>query len=139
MIGSTWALAMGLALFVAVRLADAPQRFGLAIFVAALLVALGCAMHLGAAIGGLGRPPPTARAGLILVSWVVAGAATAWALARAPGDELLVVMIWGPITVGVIGLAARPSGQRWHAVPFVAVAVALALVLGPVWLARQTA
>jgi hypothetical protein len=136
-IGSALALAMGIVFLAAVRFSGDPQAHGLAVFVGILLVAVGCAMHLHAVLDRLLDTAATLwRAGATLLGWLAVGAGTAWLLGRAPGDEVLIALMFAPGTLGVTGrLVARDA--RWPALVFLALAGVLVALLGPIWWDRQ--
>lgn len=136
MLGSSLALAMGLVFLAAVRLSGHPQAFGLVVFVGVLFVALACALHLGAMLDQLRAATGPRRLVLKVAAWLAIGAGTAWLIERAPGDEVLVALLVVPGAVAVAGVVVARS-ERWAAGAFLALAVLLAALLGPIWLERQ--
>jgi hypothetical protein len=62
-------------------------------------------------------------------------AATGWAILRAPGPELLTGLLTAPVLVGLGGIVVARE-DRWAAVGFLVVALALSGVLIPAALER---
>ncbi len=136
MLGATTALALGATLLAAFRVSGSPGGAGVVVFIGAWLVAIGCAMHLGATLDrrALARGW---RIGLKLAAWALTLGATAWAMTRAPGPELLTGLITVPPAVGLAGIVLAPD-DRWPALGFALVALALTAILVPAALQRLT-
>jgi len=133
-LGSTLALAMGLLLLAAARLSGNPTAYGLVVFVGLLIVALSCALHLGAVIDRI--PGPAAwplRLSAKVVVWLLVSGGTAWLIGRAPRDDVLVALLLVPSTVGIAGVAVARD-NRWPAVAYLAVAGLLMALVVWVWL-----
>ena len=136
MIAATLGLALGTILLGAFRASGSPSGAGVVVFVGAWLVAIGCAIQLGAILERV-VPASGWRIILKLATGAMILGATAWAMARAPGPELLTGLLTVPALVGVAGviLARR---DRWPALGFALVALALSAVLVPAALERLT-
>ena len=134
MIGSTLALAVGATLLAAFRVSGSPAGAGVLVFLGAWFVAIGCALHLGAILDKAALAIGW-RISLKLAAWALIVCATAWAMARAPGPELLTGLLTVPGLVAIAGtvLARR---DRWSALGFAFVAVALTAMLVPAALER---
>lgn len=132
-LGSTMALALGLIFLAAARLSGRPTAYGFVVFVGVLLVALSCAMHLGAVLDRLDRTAPALRAGAKLAVWVVVGAGTAWLIGRTPGEEVLIGLMIVPAAVGIAGVAVARD-ERWPAITYLVIAGLLAALIAWVWL-----
>jgi hypothetical protein len=134
MIGATLALTLGATFIVVFRLSGSPTGAGVLVFLGACLVAIGCAMQLGAILdrvvvaGGW-------RWLLKTAAWALVVAATGGAILRAPGPELLTGVLIVPPIVGVVGVLAC-GDERGKALGFLAVALGLSALLIPVALGR---
>ena len=106
-------------------------------FVGTWFVAIGCAMHLSAILDRMGRLAIGWRTSLKLAAWALTLGATAWAMARAPGPELLTGLLTVPALVGVAGTALARS-DRWSSLGFAFVALALSALLVHAALERLT-
>lgn len=136
MLGSSLALAMGIVFLAAVRASGQPQAFGVAVFVGIVLVAVACAMHVGAIVDRLDPIAPPFRVAARWIAWVVVAGGTAWLIGRAPGDEVLLGLLIAPTALGIAGMVVAHD-DPWPAVAFLALAGLLIVVVGPVWLERQ--
>jgi len=136
MIGSTLVLALGATLLAAFRVSGSPAGAGVLVFVGTWFVAIGCALHLSAILDRMGLAIGW-RTSLKLAAWALTLGATAWAMARAPGPELLTGLLTVPALVGVAGTV--PAGSdRWSSLGFAFVALALSALLVPAALDRLT-
>ena len=134
MIGATVALTFGASLLAAYRVSGSPAGAGVVVFAGAWLVAVGCALQLGAIFDRV-TPPGAWRFLAKVAIWAVALATTGWAILRAPGPELLTGLLTVPAIVGLVG-AFVARQDRWAAVAFLVVALALSGVLVPAALER---
>jgi hypothetical protein len=134
MIGATLALALGASFLAAFRLSGSPGGAGVLVFLGACLVAIGCAMQIGAILdrvvvaGGW-------RWLLTSAAWALVASATGWAILRAPGPELLTGVLTVPPIVGVVGVMVC-GDDRGRALGFLAVALGLSVLLIPAALER---
>lgn len=135
MIVASLALAMGIVLLIPVRMSETPQALGLVVVVATVLIAAGCALQLSEVIGGAALAAPW-RAPLIVGAWLATFGGAAWAVSRAPGSELLIVLMTAPVAVGAVGVILQPAEKRWGAATFTGLAIGLTLLLLPALLAR---
>ena len=134
MIGATFTLALG-AMFLAVfRLSGSPVGAGVLVFVGACVVAMACAMQLGAILDRSALAVAW-RVLLKVAAWALIGSATGWAILRAPGPELLTGLLTVPPLVGVFGVAASGHDRR-AAAGFLIVALGLSALLVPAALER---
>ena len=129
MIGSTLALALGATFIAAFRVLENPRGAGVLVFLGAWFVAIGCALHLGAILDRVSLASRW-RISLKLAAWALTLGATAWAIARTPGDELLVGLLTVPVLVAFAGIVLA-GRDRWSALGFAAVALALSAVIAP--------
>ena len=137
MLGSALVLALGVVILVAVRLSGSAVEYGFAVFVGILLVAAGCAMHIGAITDELLRTRHgVLRFAVRLAAWIGVGLGTAWVIGRAPGDEVLFSVLTVPSALALGGLAVRRRSP-WPALPFLVLTIAMVSVLGQVWIARH--
>lgn len=136
MLGSALALAMGISLLTAVRLSGNPQGFGLAVALGVILVAIACASHASAVLDRLEDVPSMTCLAVKVATWVSTGGGTIWLVGRAPGDEVLVVLIVVPMALGIVGLVVTRDSP-WPAVAFLVLAGLLTILLGPIWLERH--
>jgi hypothetical protein len=133
MLVSTMALAMGLLLLMAARLSGNPIAYGFVVLVGILLVALSCAMHLGAVLDRLYESAAALRVGAKLGVWLLVGGGTAWLIGRAPGDEVLFGLMIVPPAVGIAGVAVAQD-ERWPAAAYLAITGILTVLIVWVWL-----
>ena len=136
MIGSALALAVGAALLAAFRLSGSPVGAGVLVFVGTWFVAIGCALHLSAILDRMALAIGW-RISLKLAAWALTLGATGWAIARAPGPELLTGLLTVPTLVGIAGTVLAGS-DRWSSLGFAFVALALSAILVPAALERMT-
>lgn len=135
MIAATFALAFGAILLSAYRLSGSPAGAGVVVFLGAWIVALGCASQVGAILDRVARDSGW-RFLAKLAAWAVVLGVTGWAMLRAPGPELLTGLLIMPVVVGLVGtLVARQD--RWGAVAFLIVALALSAMLVPAAIERM--
>jgi hypothetical protein len=134
MIGATLALTLGATLLGAYRLSGSPAGAGIVVFLGAWFVAFGCALQLGAILDRVTLASAW-RFLLKVTAWAVVLAATGWAILRAPGPELLTGLLTAPVLVGLGGIVVARE-DRWAAVGFLVVALALSGVLIPAALER---
>ena len=134
MIGSTLVLALGATLLAAFRVSGSPIGAGVVVFVGVWFVAIACALHLGAIRDRMGLAMGL-RISLKLAAWALTLGATAWAMARAPGPELLTGLLTVPVVVGMVG-ALLAGRDRSASLGFAFVALALSALLVPAALER---
>jgi hypothetical protein len=129
MIGSTLALAVGATFIAVFRMSGNPLGAGVLAFLGAWFVAIGCALHVSAILDRVALTSGW-RISLKLAAWALILGATAWAIARTPGGELTIGLLTAPVLVALAGvvLAGR---DRWPALGFAAVALALSALLVP--------
>ena len=132
MIAATFALALGAMLLAAFRISGSPVGAGVLVFLGAWFVAIGCALHLTATIDRLALAVGW-RMGLKLAAWAFVVGATVWAIARAPGPELLTGLLTVPVLVGVAGILPQ---ARAAALGFLVLALALSAFLLPAAIER---
>jgi hypothetical protein len=134
MIAATLSLALGAILLGAFRVSGSPAGGGVVVFVGAWLVAIGCALQLGAILDRVALASG-GRIVLKFATWAFVLGATAWAMARAPGPELLTGLLTVPPLVGMAGVIIARR-DRWPALGFAIVALALSALLVPAALER---
>ena len=129
MIGSTLALAVGATFIAVFRASGNPLGAGVLAFLGACFVAIGCAMHLSAILDRVALASGW-RIFLKLAAWALTLGATAWAIARAPGPELTIGLLFAPPLIAICGIVLA-GRDRWSALGFAAVALALSALLVP--------
>ena len=129
MIGSTLALALGATFIAVFRVSENPLGAGVLVFLGAWFVAIGCALHLSAILDRVALAIGW-RISLKLAAWALTLGATAWAIARTPGDELLIGLLTVPVLVALAGIVLA-GRDRWSALGFAAVALALSALIAP--------
>ena len=129
MIGATFALALGAMLLAIYRSSGSPAGAGVLVFIGAWVVAIGCAMQLSAILERL-APAGWWRLLLKSAAWALVVTATASAIIRAPGPELLTGLLTVPPLVGLAGVLAGRQDDR-IALGFLVVALALSVLLIP--------
>ena len=123
MIGATLVLALGVTFLAVFRLSGSPLGADGLVWTGVWLVAIGCAMQLGAILDQV----PLATIWLVILktaTWTLTLAATAWAVYLAPGSELLSGLLIGPPFVGTLGMVASRR-DRPAALAFLALALGL--------------
>jgi hypothetical protein len=134
MIGATLALALGATFLAVFRLSGSPVGADGLVWIGVWLVAIGCAMQLGAILDQV--PLATIwRVFLKTATWAVTLAATAWAIYLAPGSELLIGLLIVPPSVGIVGTVAGKR-ERPAALAFLALALGLSALFMPAALER---
>jgi hypothetical protein len=129
MIGSTLTLGLGATFIAAFRVLENPRGAGVLVFLGAWFVAIGCALHLSAILDRVALAIGW-RIFLKLAAWGFSLGATGWAIARTPGDELLIGLLTMPVLVALAGVVLG-GRDRWSALGFAAVALALSALLAP--------
>jgi hypothetical protein len=134
MIGATLALALGATFLAVFRLSGSPVGADGLVWIGVWLVAIGCAMQLGAILDQV-RLATIWLVILKTATWAVTLAATAWAIYLAPGSELLSGLLIVPPVVGIGGLVAG-TRHRSAALAFLAFALGLSALFIPAALER---